>query len=424
MGSEPASQRQSLMRLVEICRGLGKVRDLDALLEQIVEAACELTGSQWCFILLYEQETDLLKFVAGPPVHKEILAHLRLPLEKSIAGWVYQNSKPALVRDGSKEKRIDREMEEALQFKIGNLLAVPLFFQGETIGAIEIVNKLQAHYSQDDQMVLETLASQAAVATLSTLLFSEIRRAYSELQELDRLKDDFISIASHELRTPLGLILGHATLLKELVDDPQQARSLEVIERNAYRLKTITDDLSHVNSLKTERSQLEQSTTSINVLVMKVVASLQATAEAKHINLKARLPQEDLLVFGDQDKISIILNNLLNNALQFTDSNGHVLVSAESLPGYVRVNVIDDGIGIPAKDLPFIFDRFFQSEAHLTRRHGGMGLGLSIAKAMVEMHNGEIWVESVEGKGSKFTFLLPANCSRSDKASLVFSPEP
>ncbi len=424
MRSVPASDRRSLMQLVEICRGLGKVRDLDALLGQIVEAACKLTGSQWCFILLYEQETDLLKFVAGPPAHKEILAQMRLSLEKSIAGWVYQNSKPALIRDGSKEKRLDRELEEALQFEIRNLMAVPLFFQGETIGAIEVVNKRQAHYTSDDQMILETLSSQAAVATLSALLFSEIRLAYNELQDLDRLKDDFISIASHELRTPLGLILGHATLLKELVEEPQLARSLEVIERSAYRLKTITDDLSHVNSLKTGRSQLEQSTTSINVLVMKVVGSLQAAAEAKHLNLKYRLPQEDLLVIGDQDKISIILNNLLNNALQFTDPNGHVLVSAESLPGYVRVNIIDDGVGIPAKDLPFIFDRFFQSEAHLTRRHGGMGLGLSIAKAMVEMHNGEIWVESVEGKGSKFTFLLPANCSKADKASLVFSPEP
>ena len=112
-------------------------------------------------------------------------------------------------------------------------------------------------------------------------------------------------------------------------------------------------------------------------------------------------------VEGDDEKIVIALSNLVKNALTFCDDYGHVLVKAESLPGYVKVSVVDDGIGIPAKDLHRVFERFFQVESHMTRRHGGMGLGLAVAKVMVENHGGQIWAESTEGKGSTFSFLLP-----------------
>jgi two-component system sensor histidine kinase VicK len=110
---------------------------------------------------------------------------------------------------------------------------------------------------------------------------------------------------------------------------------------------------------------------------------------------------------ADETKLSIALSNLIKNALQFTEAGGHVTVSVQEDSGYFKVSVIDDGIGIPARDLPRVFERFFQVETHLTRHYGGMGLGLSVAKAMVELHGGRIWAESEEGKGSVFTFLLP-----------------
>jgi signal transduction histidine kinase len=110
---------------------------------------------------------------------------------------------------------------------------------------------------------------------------------------------------------------------------------------------------------------------------------------------------------GDEVKLSIALSNLIKNALQFTEAGGHVTVKIQEASGYFKVSVIDDGIGIPARDLPRVFERFFQVETHLTRHYGGMGLGLSVAKAMVELHGGRIWAESEEGKGSVFTFILP-----------------
>ncbi len=138
--------------------------------------------------------------------------------------------------------------------------------------------------------------------------------------------------------------------------------------------------------------------------------------------VESRSGRDDLRVEVDRGKIATALSNLVKNAIMFTDENGHVFVTGELVPGYVKVSVIDDGIGIPAKDLPYIFDRFFQVESHLTRRHGGMGLGLSVAKAMVEIHGGRIWAESMEGKGSNFTFLLPVDPAQAEAGSRVFSP--
>jgi two-component system sensor histidine kinase VicK len=127
-----------------------------------------------------------------------------------------------------------------------------------------------------------------------------------------------------------------------------------------------------------------------------------------------------LTVEGEAGKIEIALNHLVGNAIAFTDAGGHILVAAEAVPGYVKVTVTDDGVGIPAKDLSRIFDRFYQVESHLTRKHGGMGLGLSVAKAMIEMHGGRIWAESVEGKGSRFTIILPVNAAQASAAEKVF----
>jgi two-component system sensor histidine kinase VicK len=123
--------------------------------------------------------------------------------------------------------------------------------------------------------------------------------------------------------------------------------------------------------------------------------------------MKTEMEDSPFDLNADEPKISIALSNLVKNALQYTEAGGHVTVKVQEDLGHLRVSVIDDGIGIPARDLPRVFERFFQVETHLTRRYGGMGLGLAVAKSMIELHGGRIWAESEEGKGSTFTFLLP-----------------
>lgn len=397
-----------LIRLVEVCRNLGAIAELEAVFQTVVNAACELTESQASTILLYEEETDLLKFVAGPPVKRDTSRRMRVPLEKSLAGMVYTQSKTVVVYDAHHDPRILREVETPFGVALNNIAAAPMRFRGETIGVLEVVNKRgNAHYTEEDVTILETLASQAAVATLGALLLDEVKHAYGEVNAFEKMKSDFIAITSHELRTPLGLILGHATFLIEAAQNETQRNQLEVIIRSATRLKKIIDDLSNISQTQRGLARVKRKPIVISTLIARVVATFQDSARRKRISLSAKLPESELTIDGDEEKISLVLSNLLANAISFTNDHGHVLVSAEKLPGYVKLAVVDDGIGIPAKDLPRVFERFFQVQSHLTRRHGGMGLGLSVAKAMVELHGGEIWAESVEGKGSNFSFLLP-----------------
>lgn len=418
---EPGNRLQRLERLIEVCRNLGKSEDVERLLQSIVSASCELTRSQYSYILVYEEETDLLKIVAGPPAHRDTIKRIRVPLEKSLAGWVYSQSKPMVLHNAHNDPRIFRDIERAAGYVTNSILAVPLIFRGETIGVLEAINKQNnLHYTEEDLTILDTLASQAAVATLSTLLFDETKEAYDDVKELEKMKSDFIAVASHELRTPLGLILGHATFLHELIVDEQHKNQIDIIIRNAIKLKTIIDDLSKMDSFQSGSAHLRTGIVPINSLVKKIVNLNTETAIQKNISLNAKLPPSEVTIEGDEDKLGIILNNLIKNALTFTDRNGHILVTLEQLPGYVQITVTDDGIGIPAKDLPHIFERFFQVQSHLTRRHGGLGLGLTVAKTMVEMHKGQIWVESVEGKGSKFFVLLPMKITGSPAKERVF----
>jgi signal transduction histidine kinase len=139
-----------------------------------------------------------------------------------------------------------------------------------------------------------------------------------------------------------------------------------------------------------------------------VVSLFKEEAEQKNITLKLEPAGQPYYLHADQIKITIALSNLLKNAIQYTEAGGNVNVRVEEDTGYIKVTVTDNGIGIPPRELPRIFERFYQVETHLTRRYGGMGLGLSVAKAMIELHGGRIWAES-EGRGSRFTFLLPMN---------------
>jgi signal transduction histidine kinase len=281
---------------------------------------------------------------------------------------------------------------------------------------LEVVNKTKhAHYTEEDRNILESLGSQAGIAIQNSRLKIKLQLSLDQISQLDKMKSDFIAISSHELRTPLGLILGHATFLRAIIE-PDHRAEMGVIVDSAMRLKEIIDDLVHMDNVQRGVARMHTRTISIKSVVDEVMVFFHEDAKQKGVSLRAETGQEDLLVEGDPSKIRIALSNLVHNAISFTNPGGHIIIASESIPEYIKVSVIDDGIGIPSKDLPNIFDRFYQVESHLTRKHGGMGLGLSVSKLLVEMHGGRLWTESVEGKGSKFIFLLPISSTPGDAA--------
>lgn len=403
-------QLKILERLLDLTRNLSSSVDLEAYLQSVLSVASELTGSETASIMEYNKASKEFYFKFVPWFHRDAVVNARVPLSGSVAGWIFSNVKPAIVNDAGRDERHYGKIDELTGFTTRSLLGVPLILRGKPVGVFEVFNKAAgADYTEEDVLVLETLASLSSTAIQNDLLENSIQSAREEAHELNRQKNEFIAITSHELRTPLGLILGHSTFLRELVDD-EYHEQVDAIIRNATRLKEIIESITSVDNYQTGGASLRQRKTSIARIVEDVVASFREMAVQKNITLKVALPaNDDLLVDVDAAKIAIVLSNLVKNALTFTNAGGNVKVRSERQDKFVKVAVEDDGVGIPAKDLSLIFERFYQVESHLTRKHGGMGLGLSVAKGMIEMHGGKIWAESTEGSGSTFLFLLPVD---------------
>ena len=380
--------------------------ELDQALLQLVIAAADLTKSEAGSILRFDPVTNRLYFVIAPWFQQGPLEKVSIPIEGSMAGWAFANRETLVVQNAEEDPRHFRAVDLATDFKTSSLLAVPLIFQGEAFGILEVINKRDnAHYTEDDVTILELLASYISLALPLYLPRPTVNAALDEITELNRLRKNIIAITSHELRTPLGLILGHATFLRETIDEQFQ-EPIDVIINNAIRLKDIVENLTDVDNYESGLSRLRKRPVSLSMLTHEILASFKDMASSKNITLKSEieaLPPAQI----DENKIKVAIGNLIRNALTFTDSGGEVLVQVRAIPDNVQISVQDTGIGIPAKDLENVFERFYQIESHLTRRHGGMGLGVSVAKSMVELHGGEISLESQEGKGTTITVRLP-----------------
>ena len=399
-------QVKPFARLLDVTRGLGTMVDLESYLQSVLSAATELTGSESASLLEYDDVTQEFFFRYVPWFHREAISSARVPLNGSVAGMVFLQVKPIALDDVSSDERHYKKIDEMSSFTTRSILGVPLIVHGKPIGVFEVFNK-KSNYTEEDIFVMETLAAVASAALQLELLEKGILSSQDEARELDRLKNEFIAITSHELRTPLGLILGHSTFLKELLGG-EHNEQVDAIIRNSSRLKEIIESLTSVDNYQTGGALVRSRRVSVARIIEDVSASFNEMAKKKGIALRNESnADQDLWVDIDGGKIAIVLSNLLKNALTFTNDGGFVILRGEQHPDYVKVSVQDNGIGIPASDLPHVFDRFYQVESHLTRRHGGMGLGLSVAKVMVEMHGGRIWADSREGEGSTFSFVLP-----------------
>ncbi len=405
---ELQARLQRMERMLEISRDLTSTTALEPLLNKIVALAAELTDSEAGSILLQDPNTKELRFRTATGSQSQQLTSIPVPLKGSIAGTVLTSGEPLIVSDAQADPRHYGGVGQKIGEQIHSLLAVPLQVQERRIGVLEAVNKRGGrNFSQDDVDTLMTLAAQAAVAIENARLVGALRSAYEQLGKLDKLKSDFISIASHELRTPLSLILLYAAVLRDQVEDDAEEQ-LDGVIRAAQRLKHIIETMLNLRYLESGQMELHPSYLDLRTIVEEVCKDYKALAETGGLVLTKRLPAEPVSVYADDEKLRVVLNNLLSNAIRFTPSGGRVLVQVRRRDEEMaELSVTDTGVGIPSHELEHIFDRFYQVEDHMTRRHGGMGLGLAIVKGLVELHGGRVWAESVEGKGSRFTVLWP-----------------
>ena len=245
---------------------------------------------------------------------------------------------------------------------------------------------------------------------------AETERAYAQLQVASRLKDEFLATLSHELRTPLNAVLGYARMLRSgAVSEERVPAALEVVERNATSLTQIVEDVLDVSRIISGKVRVNVQPVDLQAVLNNSIDSVRPAANARRIDLQCTIDPGDPIA-GDPDRLQQVMWNLLSNAVKFTPTGGRVEVRLARGPSDVEIIVSDSGIGIQPEFLPHIFERFRQAESGTTRRHGGLGLGLAIARHIVEMHGGTIHVASDgDGKGSTFRLRLPRLVGPSEK---------
>lgn len=407
-GLDMARKLRSLTRLTEISIGLSSTLKLKPLLTRIMEAAAELVEADAASVLLWDAKTQELRFAATTAGSGRSYIGMRVPLDSSIAGAVMQQNRLVAVNDVERDPRHYAAIDEQTEFETRSILGVPMRSKDQVIGVLEAINKRALPWTEDDAHYLTILAAQAATAIEAAQLVSQLQRANEELNQLDKMKSDFIAIASHELRTPLGVILGYASFLQE-TDDSEVRGHADKVVNSALQLRRIIEDLTNLRYLEQGAAELSRAPVSLMALITEVLTEQRETIQARGHRVRLVPLPEDMAVSLDRVRMGMALTNLLNNAVRFTPHSGTITVEMQRhSEREVWVRVRDTGIGIPADKLDHIFTRFVQLEDHMTRHNGGLGIGLSIARALVEAHGGKLWAESAgHEQGSTFTMSIP-----------------
>ena len=292
---------------------------------------------------------------------------------------------------------------------------LPLLADGAAIGVLAFHFTAPVKFDEEYQAQLVSVAQHCAQALDRARLYESAEQARTEAETANRLKDEFVSIVSHDLRTPLNAMLGWTAMLQKGTMDPSiTARALRSIHDNATRQAKLIDDLLDFSRIIAGRLALEREEVDLRQLLRNVIESMIPAAAAKRIDMQFS-PAPDAIVVADIRRLEQVFFNLLGNAVKFTEDGGRIDVDVRAIDGVVEVRVADTGVGIDPAFLPHVFDRFRQADSTTTRVYGGVGLGLSIARQLVEAHQGSISVESPgKDRGATFIVRLPSGVRRPD----------
>ena len=385
---------------------------------QILASLAELSVpyfADWCSVDLLK-ESGQIERVADKhvdPAKADLIAQLR-----KTSGNLYTPLSPALVIRTSEAAIVldvtDRVLVEAAagdRERLGILrslavlsyLCIPLRIQGRTIGAVTMARGDSARrFDEEDVRVAEDAASRTALAV-------DNAQTYEQLQTANQLKDEFLATLSHELRTPLNAILGYARMLRSgIMKEERRDQALETVERNATTLTQMVEDVLDVSRITAGKIRLHIQPLDLAIVLRDALATVTPAADAKGVRLESILEPNVGPVSGDPDRLQQVIWNLLSNAVKFTPRGGRVQMRLQRVNSHIEVSVSDTGIGIREDFLPHLFERFRQGDSTTTRAHSGLGLGLAIARRIVELHGGRIQAFSPgEDKGSTFRVELP-----------------
>jgi PAS domain S-box-containing protein len=384
---------------------------LEELLQECLQRISEVCQVDTAAILLKNAQGNQLTVRAVNGLEAEFRQAFHIPLGEGFAGQIAETLQPMIIEKDAYTQVFSPVLRER---KVQSLMGVPLIIAGKLLGVIH-VGTLNVHeFKAEDLHLLGLVADRIALAIDRANIYEAQREALSQAQEANRIKDEFLAVVSHELRTPLNSILGWAQMLRtRKLGQERVNKALETIERNAKQQVILIDDILDISRIIRGKIRLSIQPVNLADLIEQVIETIKPAAEAKSIQLFFLTTPSMRLVAGDHSRLQQIVINLLSNAVKFTGQKGKIeirlsLLTEDNSNKYAQIQIKDNGKGISADFLPHVFEGFRQEDGTITRTHGGLGLGLTIVRRLVELHGGTVQAHSEgEGKGATFTVKLP-----------------
>jgi signal transduction histidine kinase len=406
---------EELKALGEVGQAVSSSLDLETVLETIVARAVELAGTDCGVIYEFDemaQEFNLRASYRMEAEAVEVLKAARIRLGEGATGQAASTRAPVQILDTFEEQQRAVSRVRPVLNRLGyrSLLTVPILREQEIMGGLTVWRREVGEFEPEVVKLLQTFATQSALAIHNARLFREIQAKGRELEAANRHKSEFLANVSHELRTPLNAIIGFSEVLQERLFgelNDKQAEYTDDILSSGRHLLSLINDILDLSKIEAGRMELEVTTFHLPDAIENALLLVRERASRHGIKLDRAIDDRLGDFTGDERKVKQILVNLLTNAVKFTPEGGQIKVQGSLGDGAVIVSVTDTGIGIAKEDQEAIFEEFRQASGNYAQKREGTGLGLTLTRKFVEMHGGKIWVESEVGKGSKFTFTLP-----------------
>jgi PAS domain S-box-containing protein len=409
--SEQERLSTQLETVAQVSTAASTVLEVDVLLQAVVDLTKASFGLYHTHIYLKNNEDNSLVLRAGADQVGRLMT-----LEGRKIGLQDESivARAARNRDGI----VENDVRKIVDFLPNPLLpqtraelAVPLIVGENVIGVLDLQADSVDYFTEEDVNIHRTLASQIAVAVQNASLFAEQVETSEKLREVDRLKSEFLASMSHELRTPLNSSIGFADVLLEGLDGDLNERMEEdvrLIRDSGRHLRELIGDILDMSKIESGRMEMRYEDVDMHQMGHDILANAAPLAEAKNLALHLKIADEVDTVEADRTRLRQVMWNIIGNAIKFTEE-GSVTLSVDIEDNDMLVGIHDTGIGIDEEHIPIVFEQFRQIDGNLNRSVGGTGLGMPITKKLVELHGGEIWIESHIGKGSTFWFTIPTH---------------
>ncbi len=393
--------------LLEVGKAVNSTLNLEDVLRMILSSALQLLEAGEGSVMLLDESGENLEVVNYHGLRGHVVMNKKTRIGEGVAGRVAETREPVLISNSSPVDGVQVDPSRG----ITSGMCVPLVSRDELMGVLNVNQLIPGKtFGRDALAALEVFAEQAAIAIGNARSFAHERETVVQLEELDRLKSDFVATVSHELKTPLTAIIGAAKTVSRRgvqLERDQELVFMEVIERQGARLLRLVEDVLTASKIESGLPKLQRELVDLEVIAGQIAADAADAREGAGRAVEVVATEGGANAWVDRVAIEQILSNLIENAVKYSEPSTPISVRLDVKPAEAVIEVTDSGRGIAEEQLATIFERFRQADSSITRTVGGFGLGLYIVKNLVDAHQGRIEVESVEGVGSIFRVRIP-----------------